>query len=35
VPAPDQVTVPAQHGLGLYQQPQPVQHLAGQPVKQW
>jgi hypothetical protein len=34
VPTPDQVTVPAQHGLWPYQQPQPVQHLTRQPMDQ-
>jgi hypothetical protein len=30
----DQVTVPAQHGLGAYQQPDPAQHGAGESVQQ-
>jgi hypothetical protein len=34
VPAADQVAVPAQHGLGAYQQPDAAQHVAGQLVQQ-
>ena len=34
MPAGDQVAVPAQHGLGAYQQPDAAQHVAGQLVQQ-
>ncbi len=30
----DQVAVPAQHGLGAHQQPDPAYHGAGEPVQQ-
>lgn len=34
MPAADLVAVPAQHGLGAHEQPDPVQHVAGQSVQQ-
>jgi hypothetical protein len=34
VPAGEQVALPAQHGVGAYQQPYPTQHVHRQPVHQ-